>query len=269
MFLQTEPSESAILSALFGWEILPPATPSTRPQTPSASRAPSVAPTSISAAPTRTLRDSISAAPGTRSASPLPSATRPTFLSQRNLSISSLHSVNGISKPESSLLHCRLCQRRIGVWAFLPPAPPSNDSSQAGSQSTQPRRQFDVLKEHRSYCPYVVRSTVVPTLPVPANSGNITGRASPIFVSPSSSNVSGQPGSVEGWRAVWTVITRYGVLQRQRFGLYRTNTDRSILGLGQGHPEEDGEMEDEVQAMVAGVKKHGVSLISDCFIYYY
>ncbi|KAK7690721.1 hypothetical protein QCA50_005820 [Cerrena zonata] len=73
VFLQREPSEAAILSALFGWDILPPSPPSARPRTPSASRSSSVAPSSISAAPARAIRNSVSAAPGARSASPSPS----------------------------------------------------------------------------------------------------------------------------------------------------------------------------------------------------
>lgn len=72
---------------------------------------------------------------------------------------------------------------------------------------------------------------------------------------------------MEGWRAVWTVVTRYGALQRQRLGLTRKDTDKAIQPLGQDHPEEDADMEDEVQAMVAGVKKHGVRLISERCIY--
>lgn len=266
MFLQREPSEAAILSALFGWDILPPSPPSARPRTPSASRSSSVAPSSISAAPARAIRNSVSAAPGARSASPSPSS-RPTFLSQRIASISNVTSIGGPSKPETTLLHCRLCQRRVGLWAFLPPAAPSSESSSPNSQSTQPRRQLDVLKEHRSYCPYVVRSTVIPSFPVPANASHTPERISSTIVSPSSSNVSSQPGVLEGWRAVWIIITRYGALQRQRQGLSRTSTDRAIRTLSHDVlPVEDVEMEDEVQAMVAGVKKHGVRLISECCI---
>ncbi|KAK7690722.1 hypothetical protein QCA50_005821 [Cerrena zonata] len=95
-------------------------------------------------------------------------------------------------------------------------------------------------------------------LPLRSNASHTPERISSTIVSPSSSNVSSQPGVLEGWRAVWIIITRYGALQRQRQGLSRTSTDRAIRTLSHDVlPVEDVEMEDEVQAMVAGVKKHG------------
>ncbi|CAL1716608.1 unnamed protein product [Somion occarium] len=255
VFTQTEPSEIALLTALFGWDILPPAPPTPRPRTPSISRAASVAPTSISAG-LRSSRDSVSAGPGARSATPV-AASRPMFLSHRVDSLTGGLSASSQPKPETTLLHCSLCQRRVGLWAFLPSAQPNVQPDSTSGASAQPRRQLDILKEHRSYCPYVVRSTIVPSLPVPSNVTHPTDRASPTVLSTSSSpNVSGQPGAVEGWRAVWTVITRYGALQRQRLGLSRRKTDRGTQAEPQ--PSEDVEMgEDEVQAMVTGVKKHG------------
>lgn len=56
------------------------------------------------------------------------------------------------------------------------------------------QRPFDVLKGHRSYCPYVVRLTVVPSLP----------SATAIVTLPISDN-----GGDLGWRAVLTVIQRH------------------------------------------------------------
>ncbi|KAF8521818.1 hypothetical protein JB92DRAFT_2889433 [Gautieria morchelliformis] len=58
------------------------------------------------------------------------------------------------------------CASAIGLSPFL--APNSNNHITAGSQPTtsqsttnHPKRQLDVLREHRSYCPYAVKSTPV------------------------------------------------------------------------------------------------------------
>lgn len=66
----------------------------------------------------------------------------------------------------------------------------------------------------------------------------------------------GVPGALEGWRAVLTVVLRYGMAQRQRIEYHF---------LSQGHPplekvDEQTPMDvDDVKAMVAGVKSRGVS----------
>lgn len=121
------------------------------------------------------------------------------------------------------------------------PAPPTPQAKKGPSQ-----RHFDLLKEHRSYCPYVVRSTIVPTLPsaAPVN-GHTRSHSIP--------QLHGQNGTnaLEGWRAVLTVVLRYGLGQRQRLGLDFTPGDDT-----QDSMEADG-----VKAMVEDVKSRGVGLI--------
>ena len=74
----------------------------------------------------------------------------------------------------------------------------------------------------------------------------------------------GVPGALEGWKAVLTVVLRYGMAQRQKI---------EYNFLAQGHPldkaDEQTSMDvDEVKAMVAGVKSRGVSshLIHRCLV---
>lgn len=187
-------------------------------------------------------------------------------------------------KRDTALLQCVLCQRRIGLWAFAPQPSTADEPScterrdlsgtdpameyvnaadpaaarpaTSSSKKTATQRQFDLLKEHRSYCPYVVRSTVVPTLPVPPppNSSNPTNahlrsNSSGLHANSQNTNL-----PQEGWRAVLTVVLRYGAGQRQRLGLDFADRLR-----GRDGSDESVEV-DEVKAMVAGVKNRGASV---------
>jgi len=153
------------------------------------------------------------------------------------------------------MLQCTLCQRRIGLWAFAPQPAPNESISQHSTEGetetvktqVNPQRHFDLLREHRSYCPYVVRSTFIPSLPVPQ-------RADPTREGLTRSNSSlahlnAPPGAFEGWRAALTVALRHGMAQKQRMQFnFMTN-----------EPNDEGEpMEvDGVKAMIAGVKSRG------------
>ncbi|OJA17874.1 hypothetical protein AZE42_11197, partial [Rhizopogon vesiculosus] len=142
----------------------------------------------------------------------------------------------GRSARDTSLLHCSLCQRRVGLWAFTSQSAMQEGSSPSPSRLSTKERQFDVLNEHRSYCPYVVRSTVVPRPPTPLTS-----------------SVANAPedGAVEGWRAVLTVVLRHGLSERQRMARFSLpgGGDEVMRGM-------DSELEG-VEAMVAGVKSKG------------
>lgn len=234
-----EPSDTAIVTALFGWSLAPPAPPSERNRTPSFSR---IATMSRPASPTLSRSSSVSRtvqfgradSPSSRPSSPLTSVSQlgGTPLRTRMPRLSEI----GRSTRDTSLLHCSLCQRRVGLWAFTPQSTPSLDSSPLPQPSTK-KRQFDVLNEHRSYCPFVVPSTVVPKLPMPSTS-------------PLSANVAAN-GAIEGWRAVLTVVLRHGLSERQR------NARLSLFG---GDREITHGTDDElegVEAMVAGVKSKG------------
>ncbi|KAG1750702.1 C3HC zinc finger-like-domain-containing protein, partial [Suillus lakei] len=235
-----QPSDTAIVTALFGWSLAPPAPPSernrtsslsriatiSRPVSPSLSRASSVA---------RTAQWGRGDSPSPRPSSPFTSISQPggTPVRARTPRLSDI----GKSARDASLLHCSLCQRRVGLWAFTPQ---STLSPQDGSPPPHPstkKRHFDVLNEHRSYCPYVVPSTVVPKLPI-------------LPTSPISANALAD-GAIEGWRAVLTVVLRHGLSERQRsVRLSLSGGDNAVThGI-------DDELEG-VEAMVAGVKSKG------------
>jgi hypothetical protein len=237
MTQQSEPSETSVVASLFGWTLAP-----TEPKTPSA--------TSLDTAfsPSFSLPAS---AQTSRASTPAPGSPRPL--------------IRMATRRDSSLLCCSLCNRRLGLWSFAPqastilPGISEKDPSSGinptiernGPRLQKAQRQFDVLKEHRSYCPYVVKSTVVPSLPVPHVAGNAeNGRTS-------SSPVSGAPRSaMEGWRSVLTVVLRYGMGRRQRLGV------RGVAEMRAGdNADAESHMEpmDSVEAMVAVVKSRGVS----------
>lgn len=104
---------------------------------------------------------------------------------------------HGDTPSKDDMIYCSLCQRRVGLWAFtsVPPPTPPSDASPPGSGDgegaipavikTPPVRSLDVLREHRAFCPYVIRTTPV-TLP--------TGD---------------EPATeVEGWKAILGIISR-------------------------------------------------------------
>ncbi|KAG2361786.1 C3HC zinc finger-like-domain-containing protein [Suillus spraguei] len=228
-----ESSDTAIVTALFGWSLAPPAPPSERNRTPSSAR---IATMSRPASPSLSRSSSVPRAlqwgradsPSLRSSSPLTSI--PQLGGTRTPRLSDI----GKSARDASLLHCSLCQRRVGLWAFTP----QSASSPADSSPTSTKkRQFDVLNEHRLYCPFVVLSTVVPKLPTPSTS-------------PLPTNVAAD-SAIEGWRAVLTVVLRHGLSERQR---------NARLSLSGGDSEIMHGIDDElegVEAMVAGVKSKG------------
>ncbi|KAG2074156.1 zf-C3HC-domain-containing protein [Suillus decipiens] len=232
-----ESSDTAIVTALFGWSLAPPAPPSERNRTPSSSRIttmsrPASPSLSRSSSVPRTVQWGRADSPSPRSSSPLTSISQlgGTALRTRMPRLSDI----GKSARDASLLHCSLCQRRVGLWAFIPQSVPSPvDSSPISTK----KRQFDVLNEHRLYCPFVVLSTVVPKLPTPSTS-------------PLPANVAAD-SAIEGWRAVLTVVLRHGLSERQR---------NARLSLSGGDSETMHGIDDElegVEAMVAGVKSKG------------
>lgn len=194
-----------------------------------------------------TLRES-TPTPSTPRGTPRPSAS----------SIGSASLSTSPAKPATTLLHCTLCQRRIGLWAFLPPlqsngrSPSPEDDSHQSIGAKVPQRQLNILGEHRSYCPYTMRSTVLPSMPTPPMHKASDSQLS--LSNASSASLGGQPGVMEGWRAVLAVVLRYGMVRRQRLGLTRAQSGRVTNGGEEQSPEEV----DAVEAMVNGVKARGV-----------
>lgn len=239
---EPEPSDTAIITALFGWSLAPPAPPSERSRTSSLSRIATMsrpASPSLSRSPSvsRTVQWGRADSPSPMPSSPLTSIPQlgGTPVRTRTPRLSDI----GKSARDASLLHCSLCQRRVGLWAFTPQfASLPLDGSPLPHPPTK-KREFDVLNEHRSYCPFVVPSTVVPKLPMPSTS-------------PASANAAAD-GATEGWRAMLTVVLRHGLSERQR---------NARLLLSGGDSEIMHGMDDElegVEAMVASVKSKGVS----------
>lgn len=250
-FLAVEPSDTAIITALYGWSIAAPSVPADRPRA-SLSRA-----TSLFPATPGVPRSAFSSAVITYESTPVRSIPRPPPFSQ-NSAPPNPPSASAAYKSEATMLSCALCQRRIGIWAFMP----------SGDNNTQPRRPLDVLKEHRSYCPYVVRSTVISSLPVPSGPNNLPATSLASLPNSSLAQVTG-PSETEGWRAVLSVILRYGATQKQRLGYARgahrpgrTSIDSSDSVGETSEETEDFEEIDRVAAMVEGVKTRGVSV---CF----
>jgi hypothetical protein len=161
---------------------------------------------------------------------------------------------------------------------------PTNGEN-AGPALPQKARQIDLLREHRPYCPYVVRSTAVPSLPVTPT--NVTHTRVPSstpsftsFLSLSSSShaqvEAQQPSAVEGWRAVLIVVLRYRMGQWQRRKASKSVTERtdgepgttehqeSIVAPAapSGTNEESWIEVDPVEAMIEGVKRRGVRSFS-------
>jgi hypothetical protein len=100
----------------------------------------------------------------------------------------------------------------------------------------------------------------VPSLPVPQTVDVASRQAGSIgnISNTSLSHLSGKngvPGALEGWRAILTVVLRFGMARRQGI---------EYNFLAQGHPppekvDEQTSMDVDVKAMVAGVKSRGVS----------
>ncbi|KAG8886352.1 hypothetical protein FRB97_004887 [Tulasnella sp. 331] len=159
---------------------------------------------------------------------------------------SSLVNPRDASPQNSSVVSCQLCLRRVGLWSFqtnvTPPQPESTEPNPGieiditPSTPTSVTRRFDLVKEHRPYCPYVTKSTILPTpvfsVPLPQISRSPSvGSTSSLrkslsslssALSPSASNAttahrkSSDDSPVEGWRAILTVVNRAGMGLRLR-----------------------------------------------------
>lgn len=249
-------SQNATLASLFGWALVPSNAPEPLRR--------------VSTTFANTAAPSPPPPPSLSRTSSVPLLQASTRTDRHATSFRFCIPSNLLAKPNSALLHCELCQRRIGLWAFttrtpaeitdVDPATQTNGiETPARPKKPLPQRSFDLLKEHRSYCPYVVRSTSVPSLPVPQTVDVVSKETGSIgnVSNASLSHLSGKngvPGALEGWRAILTVVLRYGMARRQRIE-YNFRP--------QGHlPEkvdEQTSMDVDVKAMVAGVKSRGVS----------
>jgi len=163
-----EPSSTAILTSVFGWSVAPSAPPPlSTTASPSWSRASSVAPQGTPTAPSPAPFVSPFTAPSTapydpqtpRRSSGIHSTNQNKTPSFRPTSFDTVipWSPRGSVAPErrrdTSLLHCSLCLRRLGLWAAgsAPRASRPTNGENAGSALPQKARQIDLLREHRSH----------------------------------------------------------------------------------------------------------------------
>jgi hypothetical protein len=74
-----------------------------------------------------------------------------------------------------------------------------------------------------------------------------------------SETAEGPPGSMEGWRAVLTVVLRYGMAEKKRNEYSFLASREDDPGI-EGHETERMDV-DNVKAMVHGVKTRGVGFV--------
>ena len=240
-----EPSETAALTALFGWT-LPPHPTEEKATT---QRAASVMPSLSRASSVVSFRNERSATPHFAPSASQRGSLSPESISARLPSTPASTTYTPQQKRDASLLYCKMCQRRVGLWAFGP---------QAVEKENRPQRQFDLLKEHRPYCPYVVRSTIIPSFPMASGHSAV----------PNGANGNGnlQDVPIEGWRAMLSIVLK--TRKRPFYGPNRSVTAVGPLAVGGANGSTESfvnvdDMEvDRVEAMVEGVKKRGVSF---CF----
>ncbi|KAG8213087.1 C3HC zinc finger-like-domain-containing protein [Butyriboletus roseoflavus] len=241
------PSDTAIVVALFGWGPAPTATRSELRcrSSLSISRAGSYGPSaSMPPTPSLSRTSSFSSHFRGRASTPTPSASPRMSISEFSISPGRVGASSRIKNPWSntttvtvprdvSLVYCVLCQRRVGLWGYSRnDTTPLVQDQDSPSASREHQKEFDLVKEHRSYCPYIVCSSVVPSFshsPALDPLGNAT----------------------EGWRAVLTVVQRHDLSQRQRISRFLSSDDPDSQA---SSAELKG-----VDAMVAAVKNNGVS----------
>jgi len=103
-----------------------------------------------------------------------------------------------------------------------------------------------LLREHRSYCPYAVRSTTIPTLPVSSPQLELSGSNNQL------QSIQLHPDdTMEGWRAILTVVLRYDLGQKY------TSDHKISASKGESNREYEDAM--ELEGVIAGVKSRGVS----------
>ena len=242
---QAEPSETAALTALFGWT-LPPHPTDDKAGT---QRSSSVVPSLSRASSVVSLRNERSASPQLAPSISRRGSFSAASVSARLPSVPIFTTHTPQQKRDTSLLYCKMCQRRIGLWAFDP---------QAVEKENRPQRQFDLLKEHRPYCPYVVRSTIVPPFPMPSGHSAILNGAN------GNGNADGnlQDVPIEGWRAMLSIVLKSR--KRSFYGAGRSGgtvgpvVPDGVNGSTESFVDVDEEV-DRVEVMVEGVKKRGAS----------
>lgn len=312
-------SAASLLTSLFGWSLVPPPPPLSRK---SSSASLALVRTHSRASSVQNRTDSSRAGTPTPSELNIPTAQNTptkgpiahfaTPLIGKGTTIDSAvtpfpfattaSSSRETPRQQDAMLQCRMCQRRIGLWAFTSSTssrsniPAEAQSNLSHTSTSRPQRQLNLLREHRSYCPYVVKSTPLASLPssTPRSSfiitrtgtsssiGEIQSSTSTFNLRRTTSLLSGASSLthtnslsfpikhvspelqdhnlVEGWRAVYNTLLRYGMSERS--GSKALLPGNPVVSLGTGPEVEHEKTEDDVMTgvieLVEGVKRHGV-----------
>lgn len=292
----------SLLVSLFGWTLVRPPPPIVRESsTAKLSRTHSRAASIVSGAPSREGTPAPSFVPPSLPSTPALSRV----FSQIIPSSPSRMGTDTVTPPSANtsrltqkdaMLQCKMCQRRLGLWAFAPLA--------AGPSSAvvQAQRQLDVLREHRTSCPYVAKSTPLPSFsfspaPVPSSFGLVRSgtslslsettsaasspakeglRRTASFISnfrlgsaPSHTRNGSLPATlresdlVEGWRAVYNTVLRYGMAERAGHRL-RLSEESGIEPVSEdtnAERDNDDALSDVVE-LVEQVKRNGVRYLA-------
>jgi len=125
-----------------------------------------------------------------------------------------------MSSRSRGLLVCSLCQRQIPTWHFLS-STIAKQSLDLSSIRQHRARAFDVLREHRTHCPYIVKTAPSPSLaPV---SVSYTNKGEPDV---RDTALSSSMELLEGWRAHLNILLR---------SEWRIMSDYAPLGGTQGN----------------------------------
>lgn len=145
-------------------------------------------------------------------------------------SMSHLAAINDrqVSPSSRRLLICSLCQRQIPTWNFYSTTP--SRSLNPGSTRQHQTRAFDVLREHRTHCPYVVKATPSPSL-APMSMPNAHGAEHGFW------DMALSPSMVllEGWRVHLNILLRSGSRRTLEYPSLGQIQGNQVRGLGD-HP---------------------------------
>lgn len=147
-----------------------------------------------------------------------------------------------LASPSRGLMVCSLCQRQIPIWNFVSSTTANRPMDSSGTRQHRARA-FDVLREHRTHCPYVVKTTPSPSLAPVSIPYTRNGEANvwDMALSPSME-------LLEGWRAHLNILLRSD---------WRRISEYASLGGKQGNIGE-GSGEKPIGGVVSTVRtQHG------------
>jgi hypothetical protein len=128
--------------------------------------------------------------------------------------------------PQKTLLHCKMCFRRVPLWSFLPQQQPT--TSDSSSSLAKVPKSLDILKEHRHFCAYITPTSSLPSLR--KNSDTLSD---------------GHSDNLNGWEARLSTARRFGMGDAARLEVY---------GLRPASSQDDSD-----NSLVTSIARNGVS----------